>query len=130
VAQIYPRSKSKSHYDRQSVGQSASLGVRRPSGTRDQFYFLLEIFFRQLQVYSFVAPSLTRGPVECTVFIMLRRTQQKSHFLSIVLTAPVLLRLCVTIFFNPSVFANCTGRLLKPTRLRHLPLYVLKQRIR
>jgi hypothetical protein len=22
-----------------------SLGVRRPSGTRDQFYFLLEIFF-------------------------------------------------------------------------------------
>jgi hypothetical protein len=37
------------------------LGIRRPSGTRDQFFFLLEIFFRQLQVCYFVAPSLTRG---------------------------------------------------------------------
>jgi hypothetical protein len=38
-------------------------GVRRPSGTRDQFFFLLEISFRQLRVCYFVAPSLTRGRV-------------------------------------------------------------------
>jgi hypothetical protein len=37
--------------------------VRRPSGIRDQFYFRLEIFFRQLRVCNFVAPSLTRGLV-------------------------------------------------------------------
>jgi hypothetical protein len=35
-------------YDLQSVGQSR-LEVRRPSGTRDQFFFLLENFFRQLR---------------------------------------------------------------------------------
>jgi hypothetical protein len=35
---------SKSHYDRQSVGQSVLLS-RRPSGTGDQFFYLLEIFF-------------------------------------------------------------------------------------
>jgi hypothetical protein len=46
------------------VSWSVSLGVRLPSGTRDQFYFHLEIFFRQLRVCNFfVAPSLTRGRV-------------------------------------------------------------------
>jgi hypothetical protein len=39
------------------------LGVRDPSGTRDQFFFLHEIFFRQLRVCYFVAPSLTTGRV-------------------------------------------------------------------
>jgi hypothetical protein len=34
-----------------------------PSGTRDQFFFLLESFFRQLRVCYFVAPSLTRRRV-------------------------------------------------------------------
>jgi hypothetical protein len=33
------------------------------SGTRDQFFFLFEIVFRQLQVCYFVTPSLTRGRV-------------------------------------------------------------------
>jgi hypothetical protein len=42
--------------------QSASLSWR-PSGTRDQFFFLLEISLRQLRVCYFVAPSLTRGRV-------------------------------------------------------------------
>jgi hypothetical protein len=32
-----------------------------PSGTRDQFFFLLEISFRQLRVCYFVMPSLMRG---------------------------------------------------------------------
>jgi hypothetical protein len=42
---------------------TVSLGVRHPSGTRNQFFFLLEIFFRQLRVCYFVAPSLTRGRI-------------------------------------------------------------------
>jgi hypothetical protein len=42
-------------YDQQSVG--------RPSGGHNQFFFLLEISFRQLRLCCFVAPSLTRGRV-------------------------------------------------------------------
>jgi hypothetical protein len=48
---------------RPTVSRPVSLGFRRPSGTGDQFYFLLEIFFRQLRVCNFVAPSLMRGRV-------------------------------------------------------------------
>jgi hypothetical protein len=40
------------------------------SGTRDQFFFLLEIFFRQLRVCYFVAPYLTRGRV-CNLLLLL-----------------------------------------------------------
>jgi hypothetical protein len=44
--------------------QSASLSwCQAPSGTRDKFFFLLEIFFRQLWVCYFVAPSMTWGRV-------------------------------------------------------------------
>jgi hypothetical protein len=46
-----------------TVSQPVSLGVRRPSGTRDQFFFLLEIPFRHLPFCNFVAPFLTRGRV-------------------------------------------------------------------
>jgi hypothetical protein len=60
------RLKLKLNYERWSV----SLGVRHPSGTRDQFFFLLEIFFRQLRVCYFVAPSLTRGRV-CNLMLLL-----------------------------------------------------------
>jgi hypothetical protein len=48
---------------RPTVGRPVCLGVRRPSGTRDQFFFVLEISFRQLRVCYFVVPSLTRGRV-------------------------------------------------------------------
>jgi hypothetical protein len=51
---------------RLTVSQLFSLGVRRPSGTRDQFYFRLQIFFWQLRVCNIVAPFLTRGRV-CNV---------------------------------------------------------------
>jgi hypothetical protein len=45
------------------VSRPVRLGVRPPSGARDQFFFHLEIFFRQLRVCYFVAPSLKRGRV-------------------------------------------------------------------
>jgi hypothetical protein len=48
---------------RPTVSRPVCLGVRRSSGTRDQFFFLLEIFFRELRVCDFVAPFLTRGRV-------------------------------------------------------------------
>jgi hypothetical protein len=48
---------------RPTVSRPVCLGVRRPSRIRDQFFFLLEISFRQLRVCYFVAPSLTRGRV-------------------------------------------------------------------
>jgi hypothetical protein len=35
--------------------------VWRPSGIRDQFFFLLEISFRQLRLCYFVVPSMMRG---------------------------------------------------------------------
>jgi hypothetical protein len=48
---------------RPTVSRPVCLGVGHPSGTRDQFFFLLEIFFTQLRVCYFVAPFLTRGSV-------------------------------------------------------------------
>jgi hypothetical protein len=46
---------------RPTVSRPVRPGVRRPSGTRDKFFFLLEISFRQLWLCYFVVPSLTRG---------------------------------------------------------------------
>jgi hypothetical protein len=46
---------------RQTVSRPVCPGVRRPSGTCDQFFFLLEISFSQLRVCNFVARSLARG---------------------------------------------------------------------
>jgi hypothetical protein len=50
-------------------GQSRPI-VRRPSGTRDQFFFLLEIFFRQLRLCYFIVLSLARGRV-CNLLVQL-----------------------------------------------------------
>jgi hypothetical protein len=47
-----------------------SLRVRHPSGTRDQFFFLLDIFFRQLRVCYFIAHSLTKGRA-CNLLLLL-----------------------------------------------------------
>jgi hypothetical protein len=48
---------------RQTISRPVRLGVRRPSGTRDQFFYLLEIFFETVTVCYVVAPSLARGRV-------------------------------------------------------------------
>jgi hypothetical protein len=55
---------------RPTVSRPVCPGERRPSGTRDQFFFLLEISFRQLRLCYFVAPSLTRGRV-CNLLVQL-----------------------------------------------------------
>jgi hypothetical protein len=52
------------------VSRPVCPSVRRPSGTRDQFFFLLWISFRQLRLCYFVAPSLTRGRV-CNLLVQL-----------------------------------------------------------
>jgi hypothetical protein len=52
-------------------GQSACLSwCQTTIRARDQFVFLLEIFFRQLRVCYFVAPSLMRGRV-CNLLLLL-----------------------------------------------------------
>jgi hypothetical protein len=55
---------------RPTVSRPVCPGVRRPSETFDQFFFLLEISFRQLRICYFVAPSLTRGRV-CNLLVQL-----------------------------------------------------------
>jgi hypothetical protein len=62
-------SKSKSHYDRQSVGQSVLVSdAHLGPGTNSSFS--LRFSFRQLQVCYFVAPSLTRGCI-CNLLLLL-----------------------------------------------------------
>jgi hypothetical protein len=46
-----------------TINRPVRLGVRRPSGTRDQFFYLLEIFFWTVTVSYVVEPSLTRERV-------------------------------------------------------------------
>jgi hypothetical protein len=70
---------------RPTINWPVRLGVRHPSATRDQFFFPLEIFFRQLLVCYFVAPSLTRGRV-CNLQLLLVSPAQscgtQDHILS------------------------------------------------
>jgi hypothetical protein len=66
---LQDRSRSRSHIttDSQSASQS---WCQAPIWEPRQFYFLLEIFFRQLRFCNFVAPSLTRGRV-CYLLVQL-----------------------------------------------------------
>jgi hypothetical protein len=54
---------------RPTVSRPLRLVVRHPSGARDQFLSLLEIFFKQLRVFYFEPPSLTRGRV-CNLLLL------------------------------------------------------------
>jgi hypothetical protein len=55
---------------RPTVSRPVRLGVRQPSGTSEQFFFLLEIFVKQFRLCYFIAPSLTRGRV-CNLLLLL-----------------------------------------------------------
>jgi hypothetical protein len=55
---------------RLTVSRPVCPGVRCPSGTCDQFFFLHEISFRQLWLWYFVASSLTKGRV-CNLLVQL-----------------------------------------------------------
>jgi hypothetical protein len=64
-------------YDRQSVGQSVLVpGTHLEPVTN--FFSLLKIFFRQLQVCYFVAPSLTTGRV-CNLLYIASGACQSGH---------------------------------------------------
>jgi hypothetical protein len=53
-----------------TVSRPVCLGVRRQSGTCDQFFYPLEIYFRQLRICNVVPPSLTRVRV-CNLLVRL-----------------------------------------------------------
>jgi hypothetical protein len=55
---------------RPTVSRPVCSGVRRTSGTSDQFFFLLGNSIRQLRLCYFVAHSLTRGRV-CNLLLQL-----------------------------------------------------------
>jgi hypothetical protein len=55
---------------RPTASRPVCLGARHPSGARNQLFYLLEIFFRQLRVCYFVEPSLTRVWV-CNLLLLL-----------------------------------------------------------
>jgi hypothetical protein len=56
---------------RPTVSRLVRLGVRRPSGTRDKFVFLLEISFRQLRLLFCSALSEERTGLLFTVQLLL-----------------------------------------------------------
>jgi hypothetical protein len=55
---------------RPTVSRPVRLGVRRPSGTREQCFFLLKMFFTRLIGLLFLAPYLTRGRT-CNFLLLL-----------------------------------------------------------
>jgi hypothetical protein len=69
ISRMKLKLKLKLKYDRQSVGLSVLVSGAL-LGPATSFSSLLEMFFRQLRVCYFVAPSLTRGQV-CNLLLLL-----------------------------------------------------------
>jgi hypothetical protein len=55
---------------RPTVSRPVCLGAGHPSGSHDQFFFLLDIVFRQMSVCYYGGPSQTRGRV-CDLQLLL-----------------------------------------------------------
>jgi hypothetical protein len=81
---------SQSQSDFTTDGQSASLSwCQATIRAHDQFFFLLEIFFRQLRVCYFVAPSLTRGRACNSLFLLiLTSAVPRAYFIVPILQTP------------------------------------------
>jgi hypothetical protein len=93
---------------RPTVSRPVRLPVRHPSGTCDQFFFLLDIFFRQLRVCYFVTPSLTRGRV-CNLLLLLGLAS------AVTLGVPSLIRgqVCLLASFCSNRIVNSTPDIIK-----------------
>jgi hypothetical protein len=72
ASQRYNKSKSKSHYDRQSVGQSV-LVPGAHLGPANNFFFLFENLFCTVAVCYFVASSRERGRCNLLLLLVLAR---------------------------------------------------------
>jgi hypothetical protein len=93
---------------RPAVSRPVRLGVRHPSRTRDQLFFLLEIFFRQLRVCYFVAPSLTKGRVRNLLLLLVLASavprDSRPHFI-----VPILETLPTWRARSPYLYLSETG---------------------
>jgi hypothetical protein len=133
-----------------TISRSVRLGGRRPSGTRDQFFFLLEFFFQTVAVRYLVASSLTRGRV-CNLLLLLvstsavsllsalsddrtvlssiqniRKYQIYSIFLLTYALATVLEpRVNICFCLNPLLFASCTDTFSKWCKITRSQKFLL-----
>jgi hypothetical protein len=94
---------------RPPVSRPVRLGVRHPSGTRDQFFFLFEIFIRQLRFCYFLAPSLTRERV-CNLLTKICRNLRTHNKTSTDIC-------CVRRFLHILVDTRATGYITQWLRL-------------
>jgi hypothetical protein len=89
-------SSSSSYIATDSQSASASC-YQASSGIRDQFFFLLEIFFRQLRFWYFVVPSLTRGWVSNLQLMLISSAQSRSGL------SPTGLKIKIEVNLRPTV---------------------------
>jgi hypothetical protein len=105
---------------RPTLSRPVCPDVRLPSGACDQFFYLLEIFFRQLRLCYFVATSLTRGRV-CNLLVQLLLCLARAVTLESKSLTAIFYRLiwdCVPPSSPLTTRRNCRGGIL--TRLHLL----------
>jgi hypothetical protein len=77
---------------RPTVSRPVLHGVGHSPGTRDQFFFLLEILFRELRVYYFVVPSVMRRQVCNLLFLLFQASavprDSRPYFIVPILETP------------------------------------------